>query len=62
MRVRRDGVAPPVFLLWGIYSPLPSLLGIPTHKLDTFYFAGIEPAHQTFAEFSFTQLKIAVCV
>lgn len=27
--VGRDGVAPSVYLAWGIYSPLPSLLGIP---------------------------------
>ena len=29
--VRQDGVAPPMFLMWRIYSPLPSLLGILTH-------------------------------
>ena len=31
-KVGQDGIAPPVFLMWGIYSPLPSLLGILTHK------------------------------
>lgn len=29
--VGRVGIAPTVFHLWGIYSPLPSLLGILTH-------------------------------
>ena len=29
--VGRVGVEPTVFLMWGIYSPLPSPLGIPTH-------------------------------
>lgn len=30
--VGRVGVEPTVFLVWGIYSPLPSPLGIPTHN------------------------------
>ena len=28
--VGRGRLALPVFLLWGVYNPLPSLLGIPT--------------------------------
>ena len=33
----REGLEPSVFLMWRIYSPLPSPLGIPTHIQDTKY-------------------------
>ena len=35
--MRRVGVEPTVFLMWGIYSPLPSPLGIPTHIVTANY-------------------------